>query len=407
VTTSYNGASVQQSPRECGYLQSSMLNEPVLSTNGLRPTHLEVDLARLRGNYRTIAGHVAPARVMPVLKANAYGHGLVAVAKMLEREQPFALAVAYLEEALRLREAGVQMPVLVLGGLVGAQIPQFLEHDLTLTASSVDKLLAIEECAAAMRVQARVHLKVDTGMERIGTHWYSAERLLEASLRVRNVEVEGIFTHFANADAPDLAHARLQLERFHEVLRFYERRSVPAPLRHVANSGAILRIPESYFDIVRPGILLFGSSPTPELPLVLPVKQALRWVTQVVFFKVVKAGNPVSYGSVWTAAADTRVITLPVGYGDGYMRAMSGRAEVIVRGRRVPVVGRICMDQIMADIGKGDAYNGDEVVLLGESRHAGEVAIRIEELAAWADTIPHEILTSINTRVPRVYVDTK
>jgi alanine racemase len=326
---------------------------------------------------------------------------------MLEREQPFALAVAYLEEALRLREAGVQMPVLVLGGLVGAQIPQFLEHDLTLTASSVDKLLAIEECAAAMRVQARVHLKVDTGMERIGTHWYSAERLLEASLRVRNVEVEGIFTHFANADAPDLAHARLQLERFHEVLRFYERRSVPAPLRHVANSGAILRIPESYFDIVRPGILLFGSSPTPELPLVLPVKQALRWVTQVVFFKVVKAGNPVSYGSVWTAAADTRVITLPVGYGDGYMRAMSGRAEVIVRGRRVPVVGRICMDQIMADIGKGDAYNGDEVVLLGESRHAGEVAIRIEELAAWADTIPHEILTSINTRVPRVYVDTK
>jgi alanine racemase len=153
--------------------------------------------------------------------------------------------------------------------------------------------------------------------------------------------------------------------------------------------------------------MLFGSSPATDLPLTLDLKPALRWLTRVVFFKVVKAGNPVSYGSVWTAAADTRVITLPVGYGDGYMRAMSGRAEVIVRGRRVPVVGRICMDQIMADIGKGDAYNGDEVVLLGESRHAGEVAIRVEELAAWADTIPHEILTSINTRVPRVYVDTK
>jgi alanine racemase len=383
-----------------------MLNEPTASTTVLRPTHLEVNLAHLRGNYRAIAEHVAPARVMPVLKANAYGHGLVAVAKMLAAERPFALAVAYLEEALRLREAGVGTPVLVLGGLVGAQIPRFLEHDLTLTASSVDKLLAIEECAGAKGRKARVHLKVDTGMERIGTHWYSAERLLEASLRVRNVEVEGIFTHFANSDTSDLAQARLQLERFQEVLRFYEKRSLPAPLRHVANSGAILQMPASFLDVVRPGILLFGSSPTPELPLTLAVKQALRWLTQVVFFKVVRAGNPVSYGSTWSPSADTRVITLPVGYGDGYMRAMSGQAQVIVRGERVPVVGRICMDQIMVDIGKGTAYNGDEVVLLGEGG-ADVQAIRIEELAVWANTIPHEILTNINTRVPRVYTDPK
>jgi alanine racemase len=375
------------------------------SSDTLRPTHLEVDLARLRENYRAIAAHVAPARVMPVLKANAYGHGLVAVARMLEQEKPYGVAVAYLEEATRLREAGVRMPVLVLGGIVGAQIPRFLEQDLTLTASSVDKLLAIEACAAAKRVKARVHLKIDTGMERIGTHWYSAERLLETSLRVRNVEVEGIFTHFANADTADLTHARLQLERFQEVLRFYERHSLPAPLRHIANSGAILQLPESRLDVVRPGILLFGSSPAPEVALTVKVRQALRWLTQVVFFKVVKAGNPVSYGSTWGPAADTRVITLPVGYGDGYMRAMSGQAQVIVRDQRVPVVGRICMDQIMADIGGGSAYNGDEVVLLGESREGGAAPIRIEELAAWANTIPHEILTNINTRVPRVYVD--
>jgi len=375
------------------------------SSDGLRPTHLEVDLARLRENYRAIAAHVAPTKVMPVLKSNAYGHGLVAVSRMLEQEKPFAVAVAYLEEATRLREAGVRMPVLVLGGIVGEQIPRFLEQDLTLTASSVDKLLAIEACAVAKRVKARVHLKIDTGMERIGTHWYSAERLLATSLRVRNVEVEGIFTHFANADAADLTHARLQLERFQEVLRFYERHSLPAPLRHIANSGAIVQLPESHMDIVRPGILLFGSSPAPEIALTLKVKQALRWLTQVVFFKVVKGGNPVSYGSTWVPTGDTRVITLPVGYGDGYMRAMSGRAQVIVRGQRVPVVGRICMDQIMADIGSGTAYNGDEVVLLGEGREGGDAPIRIEELAAWANTIPHEILTNINTRVPRVYVD--
>src|SRR5262249_6195454 len=152
-------------------------------------------------------------------------------------------------------------------------------------------------------------------------------------------------------DSADLGQARLQLERFHEVLRFYEQRSLPTPLRHAANSGAIVQMPDSYLDVVRPGILLFGSSPDLALPLTLPVKQALRWITQVVFFKVVKAGNPVSYGSMWSPVADTRVITLPVGYGDGYMRAMSGRAEVIVRGRRIPIVGRICMDQIMADLG--------------------------------------------------------
>jgi alanine racemase len=372
-------------------------------TDGLRPTRLEVDLARLRQNYRTIARHVAPAQVMPVLKANAYGHGLVAVARMLEEERPFAVAVAYLEEAVRLREAGVRLPVLVLGGIVGAQIPRFLEQDVTLTASSVDKLLAIEACAVARRVKARVHLKIDTGMERIGTHWYSAERLLEASLRVRNVEVEGVFTHFANADAADLTDTRLQLERFQEVLRFYERHSLPTPLRHVANSGAILQLPQSYLDIVRPGILLFGASPASEVALTLRVEQALRWLSQVVFFKVVKAGNPVSYGSTWRPTSDTRVVTLPVGYGDGYMRAMSGKAQVIVRGRRVSVVGRIGMDQIMVDMGSdGTAYNGDEVVLLGES---GGSAVRIEELAEWANTIPHEILTNINTRVPRIYID--
>jgi alanine racemase len=380
------------------------LHEPTVATDELRPTHLEVDLERLHHNYATIAEHVAPARVMPVLKANAYGHGLVPVAQKLQRVGAPYLAVAYLEEAMRLRQEGVSLPVLVLGGIVGSQIPRFLEHELTLTASSVDKLEAIEACAAALgdtlRNKPRVHLKIDTGMERIGVHWYSAEKLLEASLRARHVEVEGIFTHFANADERDLRHARLQLERFAEVLHFYERRSLPMPLRHAANSGAILQLPESHFDFVRPGILLFGASPAVDLPLGLPVRQALRWTTRVVFFKVVRAGHPVSYGSAWSPGTSTRVITMPVGYGDGYMRAMSGHAELIVRGTRVPVVGRICMDQIMADIGRGSAYNGDEVVLLGESE--GQ-SIRIEELAAWAGTIPHEVLTSINTRVPRVY----
>jgi alanine racemase len=295
----------------------------------------------------------------------------------------------------------VRLPVLVLGGIVGAQIPRFLEHDLTLTASSVDKLRAIDQCAAAAGTRARVHLKIDTGMERLGVHWYSADRLLEESLGCRHVEIAGIFTHFANADGADLGHARLQLERFAEVLSFYDKRSLPTPLRHAANSGAILQLPESHLDLVRPGILFYGARPAPEIPAIVPVAAALRWITRVVFFKVVKPGNPVSYGSTFTPDRLTRIVTLPVGYGDGYGRAMSGRAQVLLGGKRRDVVGRICMDQIMASVGWESAFNGDEAVLLGQQ---GDAEITLEDLARWAGTIPHEILTGINTRVPRIYI---
>ncbi len=380
----------------------SVLHEPTVATDELRPTHVEVDLACLAENFRIIADLVAPARVMPVLKANAYGHGLVAVAKKLQQIGAPYVGVAYLEEGLLIRQEGLTIPVLVMGGIVGSQVPRFIEHDLTLTASSVDKLAAIEECAQRMGKRARVHLKVDTGMERIGVHWYSADRLLEASLRLKCTEVEGIFTHFANADERDLSHARLQLERFHEVLRFYETRGLTPPMRHAANSGAIMQLPESHLDLVRPGILFYGASPSLDLPLTLPVRQALRWITHVVFFKVVKAGAPISYGSSFAPSAMTRVVTLPIGYGDGYARSMSGKSEVILHGQRLPVVGRICMDQIMVDIGQTSAFNGDQALLLGESEGA---RIRIEELAAWASTIPHEVLTNINTRVPRVYLN--
>jgi alanine racemase len=374
----------------------SELHEPTIASDELRPTHIEVDLQQIERNYRAIAAHVAPASVMPILKANAYGHGLIEVARRLEQAGARYLGVAYLEEALRLRQHGVHTGVLVLGGIVGSQLPRFIENDLSITASSVDKLQAIEACAAALGKRARVHLKIDTGMERIGVHWYSAEALLEASLRAQHADIEGIFTHFANADEQDFSRALLQLERFHEVLRFYERRSLPPPQRHAANSGAILQLPQANLDMVRPGVLLYGVSPAPELPLPLAVAPAMRWSTRVVFFKVVQGGNPISYGSTWAPADWTRVVTLPVGYGDGYLRAMSGQAEVNLGGKRCKVVGRICMDQIMIDIGRGSAWNGDEVVLLGDG-------IRAEELARWAGTIPHEILTNINTRVPRVY----
>ncbi|MCO4748313.1 MAG: alanine racemase [Proteobacteria bacterium] len=378
-----------------------MLHEPTIDEGVLRPTHLEVDLGRLAANYRAIQAHVGDRAVMPILKANAYGHGLVEVAKLMDSLGAPYLGVAYLEEGIRLRRVGVTTPILVMGGILGSQIPLFLEHDLTLAASSVDKLRAIEQAAAASGVRAKVHLKIDTGMERIGVHYYSAEPLLEAASRAEHIDVEGIFSHFANADSDDLSHSRLQLERFHEVLSFYERRSLPCPMRHMANSAAIAALPEAHLDIVRPGILLYGVYPSPEVVRTVPVTPALTWKSSVVYFKVVKPGHPVSYGSTWQTDHMVRMVTVPVGYGDGYPRAMSGSAEVLLHGKRYPVVGRICMDQVMVNIEWDSAHNGDEVLLLGG---VGDESVTVEDLAEWAKTIPYEILTGINTRVPRVYL---
>jgi alanine racemase len=382
------------------------INEMTISENGvLRPTNVEISLARLTANYRAIEQAVAPAQVMVILKANAYGHGLIPVARHLAAIGAPYLGVAFLEEGILLREAGIESPILVLGGIIGNQVPLFLQHNLTLTASSVEKLQQINEAAEAREVVARVHLKIDTGMERIGVHYYNAHTLLDASLNYPAIEVEGIYSHFANADAADLASAQMQLERFKGVLDFYAERGLPPPrLRHMANSGAILQLPESYFDMVRPGILFYGVYPAAETPRTIAVEPALAWKSRVVYFKVVQPGHPVSYGSIWQSEEMTRVVTVPVGYGDGYFRAMSETAEVIIRGKRYPVIGRICMDQLMVNIGWETAYNTDEVTLVGEDHQSG-ATIRVEELAEWAGTIPYEVLTNINTRVPRIYFD--
>ena len=379
------------------------MNQPTISSNGVvRPTQVEVNLSRLTANYRAIETAVSPAGVMPILKANAYGHGLVEVARHVVSLGAPYLGVAFLEEGILLREAGITASILVLGGIIGNQVPLFLQHDLTLTASSVEKLHQIDDAAQAMGKQAKLHLKIDTGMERIGVHYYSAEPLLEAALHCKHCLVEGIYSHFANADTADLTHAYMQLERFEQVLNFYTRRGLPhPPLRHMANSGGILQLPNSHFDMVRAGILLYGVYPSEEVEKCIIVQPALSWKSRVVYFKVVQPNHPVSYGSAWETDHMVRVVTIPVGYGDGYFRSMSGSAEVIIRGKRYPVVGRICMDQMMVNIEWETAYNNDGVLLIGESEGA---AISVEDVAAWANTIPYEVLTNINTRVPRVYV---
>ena len=365
----------------------------------LRPTYATVSLSRLRANLAAVKAHVGTAKVMAILKANAYGHGLEAVARCLA-PQADAFGVALVEEGIALRALGIENPILVMGGIWTRQVPLFLEHRLTFTVPSLARLADVEQAAAARGHKARVHLKIDTGMERIGVHHYSATPLLEAAARSPHVEVEGIYSHFANADAPDLAHARLQLERFHEVLRFYERSSLPPPTRHIANSAALLRLPETHLDMVRPGILLYGVYPFQAAPRAVDVAPALSWRSRVVYFKVVEAASPVSYGSTWRSDHRVRLVTVPVGYGDGYFRALSNRALVLLRGRRHPQVGLVCMDQMMVNIEWNEAWNGDEVILIGEQDGA---RVNVEELAEWAGTVPWEILAAISERVPRIY----
>ena len=304
-----------------------------------------------------------------------------------------------LEEGIHLRHLGVDIPILVMGGTLPEQIPWFLRYDLTLTASSMDLLVAAQGYAAPSGGKIRAHLKIDTGMERVGVRDTEAGSFLTQAAASSHIEVEGIYSHYANGDQPDLTHARLQLERFNEVLRFYERHSLPLPpLRHISNSGGILQIPEGNFDLVRPGIMFYGVYPELEIPHTVEVKPALIWRSRVAYTKITPPGRPVSYGSLWQTDRPTRIVTIPCGYADGYFRRMSGKARVLINGRSYPQVGRICMDQFMIDAGDAPIALGEDVVLLGEG-------ISACDLAGWMGTNAYEVLTSISARVPRVFVE--
>ncbi len=360
----------------------------------MRPTHLEVNLSQLRKNLEAIRAHVAPAKVMPMVKANAYGHGVDGVAPFIEPYVDY-FGVALVEEAIHLRELGIRKPILVAGGTLPVQLPLFLEHNLILTASSPELLAAAESAAEFANKKLTAHLKIDTGMERVGVHEYEAEPFLQQSLQCKHILIEGIYTHFANSEDHELTHARQQLERFQEVLRFYERHSLPMPIRHMANSGAALQFPESHMDMVRPGVMFYGIYPV-GVERTVEIAPALQWRSQVAFSKITLPGRPVSYGSLWQSEVSTRIVTVPCGYADGYLRRMTNRAQVIVHGKKYPQVGRICMDQFMVNLGDDQAQVGDEVVLLGDG-------ITAYDLASWAGTNEYEVLTSISARVPRLY----
>lgn len=371
----------------------------VLPLDSDRPTRAEIHLSHLRHNLELTKALLKPQTdVMGVIKANAYGHGIIPVAKELLAGGATMLGVAFLEEGIFLRENGIKAPILVLGAINRDQIKDFIKYDLELAVPSIEKAEAIDLVAASMKKSAVVHLKVDTGMERIGVHSYNAENFFERVYSLKNLKIKGLFSHFATADS-DLNFAKEQLKRFQSLIDLLDTKFSVPPLLHLANSAAIINLPESHLNLVRPGIMLYGYNPTPKK---LDLKPVMYLKSKVAYFKVVPSGTGISYNHTFKTTKRTRIVTIPIGYGDGYFRLLSNKGEVVIRGKKYPVVGNVCMDQIMVNLGAtGEAYNGDDVLLFGEM---DGVTITLESLCEKIGTIPYELLCAINSRVPRIYL---
>lgn len=372
-----------------------------------RPTRAEIDLDCIVYNLRLAREKVGPTvAVMAVVKADAYGHGAVPVARAALAGGAARLGVATLEEARALRQSGIAAPVLIMGWTPSGQLEAALDLNLTLTLFSAADARVVSELASRRGRRARVHIKVDTGMSRLGFPAGEGVASEIASLcRLPGLEPEGLYTHFAASDS-DREFTLEQLARFQAVLRDLKALGVVFPVRHAANSGAIWHVPEAHLDMVRLGISLYGYHPAgpargaaeDDRPALRP---ALSWHTAVAQIKEVPPGTPVSYGRTYVTRGWERLATLPMGYADGYSRGLSGRGAVLIGGRWAPVAGRVCMDQIVVSVPAGvEARQGDGVVLIG--RQGGE-SVTADDLAGWLGTISYEVLCAISKRVPRYY----
>ena len=368
-----------------------------------RHNQIIIDLGAIRHNYQLMTDYLPkPCRVMAVVKANAYGHGMLEVSQTVVDAGCKDLAIAIPEEGIALRENGFSdVNILVLGAVNERGIEPSVQNDLTLTVFDPETVSAVEACAARLNKTAAVHIKIDTGMGRIGLRTEDeAAALRQALERSPHVRATGIYTHFADADhiATDgglCEYSKMQLDLFLRLKSCFDP-SIPA---HASNSAMSLASPDANFTMIREGISLYGYPP---VPTALVFRPALRWEAEIVHVKDVPAGTSIGYGCTYTTRRASKIATIAVGYGDGYHRMLSNRAQVLISGRRAPVVGRVCMDQIMADVSNiPDVKTGDVVVLIGRQ---GEEMIGADELAAWAGTISYEIALSITTRVPRSYL---
>ena len=367
----------------------------------MRPTHVEIDLSAIAHNISAIRHKVHPAGVMAVVKANAYGHGAVPVAKTAIMHGATWLGVALIEEGIELRNHGIRTPILVFGGEIPSQLADAIRHDLHISVTSQDVVSSLIATAHKLKQPAHIHVKVDTGMGRVGIDWEQAADVIQHLDTLPEVVVDGVYTHFSTSDEADKTFARLQLKRFTMVLNELTRRQITVPFRHCANSGAILDMPEACFDLVRPGIMMYGYYPSDETTESVTIRPAMTFKSVVCLVKKVQSGTCISYGRKWITPDEAYIATIPVGYADGYNRLLSNRGHVIIRQKRYPVAGRVCMDLILVDLGpETDVQVGDEVTLLGTD---GTTRIGMNEWCEVLHTIPYEVCCNISGRVPRIY----
>lgn len=369
------------------------------------PNQLVVNLAAIDHNLRQAAQLAPGCRVLAAVKADAYGHGLIPVATSIQQQgSAQLLGVALVEEAQQLRSAGITLPILKFSPAFEDELPAALAANLALTVIEPANVTAASQAAQSGNGEFDVHIKVDTGMRRIGVEPEDVLELARAVVAAPGLNLVGIYTHFPVSDTPagvDFTHQ--QLSQFRQIAARLAEEVGSIPFVHAANSGAILAHDVSDTNLVRPGIMIYGSYPDPTTPRTVELAQPLTWTARVLFVKQVKAGETVGYGRTWTAPRDTHIATVGIGYGDGYSRLLSNRGRMLIDGSSYPIVGRVCMDQTMIDLGPDapSVQAGESAVLIGTS---GDQQITVAEIAELMDTIPYEVTCLITNRVPRSYV---
>ena len=369
-----------------------------------RPTLCIIDHRALRWNFkqiRTLVG--ARVQILSMVKANGYGHGAVAVAQTLADAGTSAFGVATVEEGIELRRARIKQPILVLAGVYLKQLEQFLQFHLTPVVHEVATVKALDKQLQELKATLPVEFEVDTGMGRIGFPAVDIDTWLPALAKLKSVKLRGVFSHFSDAETANERYTQKQLAGFNQVLNRFGQAKVIHRSSHMAKSAALITEPAAHFAMVRPGLILYGMYPAPALKKQIDLKPVLKWKTRIIQLKRVASGTPIGYGRTFVTKRNSLIATLPVGYADGYRRLFSNRAQVLVRDKRAPVVGRVSMDLTTIDVTDiRNIQQGDEVVLLGGQ---GGAEIGADEIAGWANTISYEIFTSIGARVPRIHVN--
>lgn len=368
-------------------------------------TWAEINLDALAYNMRGIRKITDPhAMIMAVVKADAYGHGVVGCAKTLLENGADRFAVATLDEAIELRREFPDVPIMILGSSMGEEAEDIIRNNIIANVYTEEFARELSDAAVRLGSTAKVHIKLDTGMSRIGfviTDGNNGEALDEIAriYKMPGIEVEGIFSHFSTSDEADESYTRLQFKRFIAICESLKERGIDIPIRHICNSAAIMMYPEYHLDMVRPGIILYGMYPSDEVDKKrLPLKYVMSLRALITYVKDIEAGRGVSYGKKYIAGGDERIATVPIGYADGYSRLLTGKAEIAVGNQRFPVLGRICMDQCMINVTSGhNVKRGDEALIFGEG------AVTVDDIAGWLGTINYEITCMLSRRIPRVY----